>query len=107
MNTFKSTKIAIGLMIGLVLTATSVNAQTINKDIGLTQTIITQGKAVAAELTQQLSQSITNELKSFSIDTRLMFIEDKSSELALESTKESKNENKQEIKNKPLTKTVE
>ena len=103
MNTFKSTKIAVGLMVGLVLTTTSVNALPINTDIDLTQIVITQSKAVAADLTQQLSKSISNELKNFSIDTRLMFVEDESTELALESKKESK----QKSKNKPLTKTAE
>jgi hypothetical protein len=107
MNTFKSTKLVVSLIAGLALTATSINAEPLKQDTSLTQIVITQGKAVASELTEQLSQSIANELKSFSIDSSLLFTEESMTELALESKKESQKENKQSSKNKPLTKIAE
>jgi len=107
MNTLRSTKLVVSLIVGLALTATSVNAEQINQDTTLTKTVITQGKAVASELTEQVAQSIATELKRFSIDTSLLFTEASITELALESKKESQKENKQSSKNKPLTKTAE
>lgn len=63
------------VLAGILLTAlvTKANAQQLSVEATISQFVVAQGQQIATELTQQLSDSISQEIHEFKVESALLF----------------------------------